>query len=93
MKLYYLQSEYSVGKHRIVKALYDDEVFKFDEGTLSPFNTLTIDEVDPLNKALCLGLYRTQNRADVEGENKHHVNAQGQLIEKVGWEEYINADI
>lgn len=90
MQIYYLQAEYLTGKRRIVKVLYDDEVFKFDEGTLAPFSTLIIDELDPTNKAICLDLYRMQNRADVDGENKYHVNYLGQLIEKIGWQEHIN---
>lgn len=90
MKVYYLQSEYQTGKRRIVKVLYDDEVFKFDEGTLSPFSTLTVDELNPQNKTICLDLSRTCNKIDAAGEGKYHVNTLGQLIEKVGWQEKIN---
>ncbi|MBI5469016.1 MAG: hypothetical protein HY891_07760 [Deltaproteobacteria bacterium] len=89
MKIYYLQSVYQLGKHRIVKVLYNDEVFKFDEGTLSPFNTLTIDEIDPANKILCLDLARTVNKTDNVGEGKYYVDATSALMEKASWTEYV----
>lgn len=86
MKLYYHQSEFSPGKHRVVAAIYDTDLFKFDTGTLSPFSTLSIDEVDPNNKAICLDLVRTANRTDEAGEGKYYVS-NGQLMEKEGWTE------
>lgn len=89
MNIYYLQSEYQTGKHRIVTVLYDADVFKFDTGTLSPFNVLTIDELDPVSKTLCFALMRTQGRVDLDGENKYHVNAQGALIELIDWVEAV----
>jgi len=85
MKIYYTTTEYQAGKHRIVKVLYDDEVFKFDEGTLAPHGILTIAELDPVNKPLCLDLKRTEGKVDSVGENKYYVNANGQLMEKAGW--------
>jgi hypothetical protein len=87
MKLFYLQAEYLPGKHRIAAAVYDADLFRFDEGTLSAFDTLEIDEVDPDNKALCLDLARTVNRADEAGEPNYHVNGSGELMEKEGWQE------
>lgn len=92
MKVYYLQAEYAPGKHRVVKALYDDEVFKFDEGVLSPFSTFTIDEVDPDNKMLCLDLVRSLNKTDENGAGKYYVDPNGTLMEKEGWEEYIDLE-
>lgn len=89
MNLCYLQSEYAPSKHRIVKAVYDSEVFKFDTGTLSPFSVLTIDELDPVSKGLCFDLVRTCGRVDMDGENKYHVNAQGALIELIDWMEAV----
>lgn len=88
MKLYYLQSEYQAGKHRIVKCLYDDEVFKFDEGTLSPYSAIMIDEINQDNKALCIDLYRTQDRVDANGENKYYAGSTGALMEVGGWAEH-----
>ena len=89
MKIYYLQSEYQVGKHRVVCTIYDSEVFRFDEGVLSPFYVLNIDEVDPFNKFLCLDLIRTTNKTDINGEGKYYVDGLGQLVEKEGWQEYV----
>lgn len=89
MNIYFLQSEYQPSKHRIVKAVYDSEVFKFDTGTLSPFSVLTIDELDPVSKGLCFDLIRTCGRVDMDGENKYHVNAQGALIELIDWVEAV----
>lgn len=89
MKLYYLQSEYQPGKHRIVAAIYDADAFKFDEGTLSPFNVLTIDEIALANKALCLDLAMTVNRTDANNEGKYYIDGLGALMEVALWSEYI----
>jgi len=89
MRLYYLQSQYVSNKHKVVKALYDDEVFRFNEGVLSPFYVLNIDEVDPFNKALCLDLVRTANKVDEAGEGKYYINSGGILMEKEGWVEKV----
>lgn len=85
MKIHYLQSEYAVGKHRLVQALYDSEVFKSDASVLSPHWILNIDEIDPANKALCMDLAKTVNKVDAQGEGKYYVNASGQLMQKEGW--------
>ena len=84
MKIYYLQSN-----NRIVAAKYNDEVFKFDTNTLSPFNIFEIDEVDPFNKAICLDLVRTVNKVDEVGEGKYYINSSGILMEKEGWIEKV----
>lgn len=89
MNLYYLQSEYQPSKHRIVKAVYEADDFKFDTGTLSPFSVLTIDELDPVSKSLCFDLIRTVGRVDLDGENKYHINDQGALIELIDWVEAV----
>ena len=88
MKIYYLQAEYQPGKHRIV-AIYDSDAFKFDEGVLSPFNILVIDEIAPANKPLCLDLSRTINRTDVNGDSKYYVDGLGALMQVADWTEYI----
>lgn len=85
MRVYYLQSEYQAGKHRIIKSAYSSE--RVDETTMSPFLTLDIDE--DMNAALCADLSATQNRIDVAFDSKHYVNASGQLIRKDGWTEYM----
>ena len=91
MKIYYLQSEHQPGKRRIVRVLYDDEVFKQDGGTLSPFSTTTIDEVDPVNKAVCLDLWQTAGKADANGLNKYYIDtATGNIMEREGWTEAID---
>ena len=90
MKVYYLQSEYQPGKRRIVRVLYDDGVFKQDEETLSPFFIFTIDEVDPVNKAICMDLWRTAGKVDANGFNKYHVDiATGNLMEQEAWVERV----
>ena len=83
MKLYYLQSN-----NRIITVKYEDEVFKFDTSTLSPFNAFEIDEVDPLNKSLCIDLVRACNRIDEGGDGKYAIVG-GVLLEKDNWVEKI----
>jgi len=89
LKIYYLQLEYQPGKHRVIQCLYDFEVFKFDESTLSPYSTLIIDEIDPANKTLCIDLVRTVDRTDLNGEGKYYIDGLGTLMQVAGWTEYI----
>lgn len=84
MRIYYLQSN-----NKIVTAKYDDELFRFDDSTLSPFNIFDIDEVDPTNKAICLDLVRTVNKVDEAGDGKYYISG-GILMVKDGWQEKID---
>ena len=86
MILYYLKFEFAVSKHRIVQAVYDVDAFKFDVSTLSPYQTMTIDE--NVNQSLCADLAKTVNRTDAVLEGKYYINASNELMEKDGWQEY-----
>lgn len=81
---------YNATDGKIFYAVYDKDWFSFSHTTNIALTERTIDELDPLNKALCLDLYRMQGRVDVAGENKYHVDGMGQLVEKVGWQEAVN---
>lgn len=81
MRLYFIQSN-----NAFVAAKYDDELFRFDTATLSPFNTFDIDEVDPINKLICLDLIRTCNKVDEAGLYKYYLSG-GQIMQRVGWVE------
>ena len=89
MKLYYLQTEYQPGKHRIVKVLYNVEDFAFDPSVLSPYAVLTIDELAPDNRGICTELRRVENKTDASGEGKYYIDSTGTLMEKDGWVEHI----
>lgn len=70
--------------NKIVQAVYDDQVFKFDNSTLAPYYTFDIDEVDPTNKKICIDIIRTLNQVNDVGVNKYSIE-NGILVEEVGW--------
>lgn len=84
MKVYYLQSN-----KRIIQVLYDDEVFKTDLSNLSPYYVIDIPEIEQ-QKNLCFDLVRTLNKVDKDGNPKHYVD-KGQIKERLGWEEQVEA--
>ncbi len=88
MVLYYLQTEFAIGKHRIVNAVYDKDIFAFDESNMSAFSVLPIDEIAPTNKDLCLSIAKTVNDVDAVGEGKYYINSAGELMGKDGWVEW-----
>lgn len=88
MNLYYLTAEYSAGKHRIVAAVYEKDVFSFDESILSGHAIYQIDEIAPDNRALCLDLTQSVNKIDINGEGKYYVLNGPELHDVDGWVEY-----
>lgn len=78
---------YNATDGKIFYAVYDRDLFAFSHTTNIPLTEMTIDEIDPVNKPLCLDLYRTQNKTDAEGENRFRVDGAGQLTEKADWKE------
>lgn len=82
MKLFYNNQD---GK--IFYAVKNNDLFWFTHSANIPLNEFGIDEIDPVNKALCIDLVRTVNKIDNVGDNKYKIEA-GQLIEKEGWIAY-----
>lgn len=72
---------------KIFYAVPDKELFWFTHSTNIPLLTFEIDEVDPINKDICLDLRRTAGRVDETGEGKYYLSG-GVLMEKEGWTEY-----
>lgn len=70
----------------IYKVLKDSEVFFYDDtfGQALPF--ITVDEISPDNKAICIDLYKMQGRTDVNRLHKYYVLS-GQIMERTGWQE------
>lgn len=89
MRIYYLNSEFLLRKHRIVNAVYNKDLFAFDEGNMSPFSTLTIDEIDPINKSICLDIVNHTSKEDASNEGKYYINSLGELMEKENWIERV----
>ena len=84
MKVYHVAVN---GRGRVVHANYDKDDFAW-ENTTSNASVYEIDEVDPINKDLCLDIMRTIGKEDVSGLNKYDVNlTTGELEEEVDWEE------
>lgn len=89
MRVYYLQTEYQPGRHRIVAAVYGADLFRFDDSRFAPFSALEIDEIDPDNKTVCIDIHKTLDRVDESGESKYYVNSSGEIMETAGWVEYL----
>ena len=54
-----------------------------------PLKRLDIDRVFPDNKELRLDIRRVQNKVDINGYSKYHLDADGDLADRDGWEEHI----
>ena len=70
----------------VYKALLEKDIFLYEDPYGLTLSCLTIDEVDPLNKVLCIDLVRAVGRQDSNGLGKYYV-ASGALMEREGWEE------
>ena len=88
MKIYYKNQEYTEGKKKILAVNYDRDDFSWNNTINIPYSVLTIDEVDPQNKEICIDLARTSHKADEFGEGKYFIDTNGDLAENEGWEEY-----
>ena len=86
MKILYREAADGEGKHYIYHAIYSRDLFQFSPSTNTPLLEKNIDETEG-NKALCADLVETQGREDAEGDNKYCVDADGDIVEKEGWEE------
>lgn len=85
MVLYYLQSEFVQGKHRIVWALSDEIAQDVDTSVLSPFNTLEVDESNGNNKTLRNDIIKTIDQNDLSRESKYYIDGSGAIKEKEDW--------
>lgn len=89
MKIYYLQVEYVLGKHRIISCQYDKDIFPLYTIPFSLYYEMIVDEINPDNKEMCFDLKQTVNKIDDTGENKYHIEIEDELpvmYEKDGWE-------
>lgn len=69
---------------KIIKALYDRDIFAYDMSTMNPAHlTMTIDESEASNKAVCIDIINTQECMDANGLSKYYVSA-GVLMERAG---------
>lgn len=72
----------------IFYAVYDADWFRFTHSTNVPLSILSIAEIDPVNKGICIDLVRTCGRVDVNGRGKYYVS-DGVLYEREGWQEHV----
>lgn len=88
MKIYYENTEYQIGKKRILAANYDRDDFSWKNTINIPYTILSIDEIAPENKDICIDVVNKQGRLDQSGEGKYFINSSGQLCENEGWQEW-----
>jgi len=84
MKLLYNQDN-----GEIFYAVYDSDLFKFTHSTNIPLSEFQIDEVDPENKLICLGLSRSVFKKDENGLGKYYIDEDGDLNQREDWQELI----
>ena len=72
---------------KIVAIVYDKDWFSFENNTNNA-SVFTIDEVDLINKPICIDLVRTCNKIDDIGDSKYAI-VNNQLVEKIDWQEKI----
>ena len=92
MKIYYLQSEYEPGKHKIIHVNYDRDDYAWHNTINVSYGVMTVDELAPDNKDICRDVMRTYAAQDSDGESKYHIeieNTEPVLYEKDGWEEFL----
>jgi len=79
MKIYYINK-------KIVTIVLDKDLFMW-ENTTNNASVFEIDEVALDNKEICIDLVRTQNKVDIDGNNKYYIE-NGELFSRDGWEEH-----
>ncbi len=74
----------------IYKTMLDRDVFTYDDPYGLALPHVTVDEVDPANKALCIDLLRTPGRVDLNGLNRYYIDTiTGDIMERAGWTEKV----
>ena len=73
---------------KLFYAVPDKDLFWFMHTTNIPLVGLNIDEIDPINKAICLDLMQTVNKSDEAGRGKYYLSG-GELMLRVGWTEKV----
>lgn len=79
---------YNIKDGKIFYAVPDKGWFWFTHSTNTPLTEMTIDEVDSINKLICIDLVRTCNKIDDIGDSKYAI-VNNQLVEKIDWQEKI----
>ena len=83
MKIYYTQ------KKKIIKVLYEKDIFGYDLSTLNPDHSVfEIEEIDPANKDICIDVTGTSDKVDKDGLNKYYIE-NNELHVRDNWEEFI----
>ena len=77
---------YNQNDGEIFYTVYDVDLFRFTHTTNIPLSEFQIDEVDPENKDICLDLFRTQMKRDINGLGKYYIES-GELHSRDGWVE------
>ena len=80
------------GEHQIFYSVPDARMFYFSHTTNIPLETIEVEEVDPENKELCNDMLRFAQlgKVDENGLGKYFVDDSGEIVERLGWEEYQN---
>ncbi len=81
MKIYYIGD-------KIVQVNWDKDDFSWDNRSAGA-KVLTIDEINPDNKAVCIAIKQAAGKINEAGLPKYFVSGDD-LYERKGWTEYIN---
>lgn len=81
---------YNASDGEIYHAVRDSDYFYFSHSTNVALAEVSIDELAPVNQALCRDLLHNVGRIDGTGKGKYYVDtATGDLMERTGWQELI----
>ncbi|MCP4651061.1 MAG: hypothetical protein GY853_13420 [PVC group bacterium] len=87
MQIYFVEAT-----GRILRAIYDKDIFVTRVNFNISTETFEIDEIDPDNKELCRDIASTIRRKDAEGDPKYYMYDNAgtwELHDKDGWQEQM----
>ena len=91
MKVVYREQADKDGRHRIHGAVLERDALLHEVSVNAPTLELEIDEI-AANSALCQHLIRRRSQCDAAGHPKYAVDAGGNIVEKDGWEAWIDPE-
>ena len=91
MRVFYREEADKDGRHFIHDAVLERDALMFESSVNAPTLKLEIDEV-AANAALCRHLIFARNKRDAAGDRKYYVDADDDIIEKQGWEAWIDPE-
>lgn len=82
---------YDATDGKIHHAVPARDEFYFSHSTNIPLTEMLVDELAPVNQAVCQDLRKTVHKLDANGLGKYYIDtATGNIMERDGWTEVID---